>query len=257
MRKITLNGQEYSPKEPTLHHYVQYIKIVSEKNKKVIGHTTSGEEITEDIEDTEEFLYQKRLKIIDLIYDIPLDLEEYPDLVYYLTDWHIFEIDKKLDYIQYKQKYYMKNLYDMEFKQYIVMEEFMSKDLLLAFTHSLDYGQYNEYWTEYDELHSFISDLPYEEYGNMFNEWLNQMTVLHNTYPYIFNGVSDGKITNVSKHCQLFGWQEVLRSLAESQVFGTYTQTKSSKCLEVLEYLNVKASRDEAEYQDMKPSLNQ
>lgn len=82
------------------------------------------------------------------------------------------------------------------------------------------------------------------------NELINSVKTMHSfIYP---SEAGKQNETHLSKHAAAFGWQEVLRGLAEKRVFGDYMQLKQTPMLQVLEYLNCSVSLDKAKFKDMK-----
>jgi hypothetical protein len=96
------------------------------------------------------------------------------------------------------------------------------------------------------------NELPARETLPVFMRLNSKIAELKALHGFIYPDSANEGNSFVDNHAAIFGWQEVLRGLAEKRVFGNYLELKQTPALQVLEYLNCSISLNKAQQQDIK-----
>lgn len=113
---------------------------------------------------------------------------------------------------------------------------------------------------------SLVSELPAKDNIKLVQYINNELNALRGSFKFIYEGLdapqSEPIGINMRKHFERFAFKDTFISLVSAtntpfnSVKGTYYGVKEALAIDVLDYLNVKKSKDNAEYSDYKLKSN-
>lgn len=160
--------------------------------------------------------------------------------------------------VDVKCKYDEPNYGEWNFERWILTEQTLTKGKEIN-------GEHKEgiYWIlplvyESDEsledrYNYFLRELPLKESIVLYRRHIRNIEEIKKMHPFIYKSGGGSSGPNITKHFQVFGWLETLRSMViNGQPFGNYIETKKAPLFEVLEFLNVNSSYVASENADIK-----
>lgn len=215
--------------------------------------------------ESEEFKDKRLKKILTSYCNIP---EEYYDRFLGLSE-EIIELMPDLDSYDKKEKesfkmmgseYFVQDLRHISFQQWADVESYTDIDKLAPIAILImEKGKAYDYFN--NDIHAKIKALyrlkAHDSMGTIVNMF-SMIRKLRDSYYFVYNadyGQSSGYTTKAMQdHYKHFKWQDVVVTVAESGVFngplGSLHATRNANVLEVLNYLNIKRSREAAESRD-------
>lgn len=265
METIKIDGVEYSIKNTiddiNVREWFEITKIYSEKYMVDKGELGDGSRLTEEAEPTPEFLLNKRINVFKLISDIPHEylIEEVIDQLEPLVEgYYDLKAHKVVTYD--KSRFTIRPLSKWTFQQFCDYESF--DESIHAFLHSIiptsDVNKKYDRYTYYYQENSGVLNLPAKIFIPLYMYLLDEVKKFKGYFKYLFEldlpGYPSGK--NMREHYKRFKWEDTIATLAETPVFnspkGTLHGVRTARAAEVLEYLNLKRSKNSAEYVDSK-----
>jgi len=276
MKTIKIAGKEYkiidSEGEITLAQYSQLRMILTrkEKVKKYIEAGKVGERVGHKIEveleydeQTEDFKANKNREVVALLSNIPTDLlENYPQIADILIEkldfGKILKKDKKVhkELIYGTDRFLFKPINKAEFQRWSDVSRYIKQfgvwtTILIYFDRfNKKRSKYNRFFPNFDMKSRLIGSLLYKEWGATVDYILNEINNIKDSFYYVYK-CSDWGDTPSKERAELsevFGWETSIANLAESGVFGTLNDVRSSNTLEVLEYINLQTAKSRTEW---------
>lgn len=275
MITVTIEDKDYQVCQTlddiSLITWSRLMSILYRREYIIDGETISGEQIKRVIprgQESDKFMWEMERDICVLLSGIPQELfDDYEDLLGYIYPL-IGDITTneqlEIELITYKGvDYTVDVLPNISFGQWADLEDYAKMEPIYVLAglmrkNGLPYNKYQPDWAEKIEI---VSNLPAREYAPVINGIQNTMDWIRSCYKYVYgeseeSDPSDYKTPNIQEHSERFGWQEVIASLAEKNVFndpkGTLYGVRNADTLDVLEYLNVLRSKQQAEHKDFK-----
>lgn len=265
--EIKINGIEYNLWNKfdgmPLGVYCGYLKVMMEREFKEIV-LVSGEKLKEEIpknEESIEFQLLKNRKLIGILSDIPEDLLD--EIHYSLIEYIEIVEPNNLKKTPPKSNYEIKGIESWTFQQFCDFENLVYEDFLNFFA-----LMFNEKKYLYDRMHpdfqkkrQYFANQLASDYMGVLYDYFNDITTIKGMYQFVFGDYGDdgtpaGK--EISEHLKRFKWEDTIVSLANNPapIFnhskGTLYGVRNANCFDVIDYLNVKTSRDIAEKADSK-----
>lgn len=270
MKKLTINGEIYEIPEKLdeINTFTWFKCFELSKERQIKKSSEMGDGTKDyvyfDVEDeSDEFKSNKELKIIETITLIPFQiLDEYAQatsIVKQIMNFDLFEI-KPIKKIEHKNKTWtytkVENWPFIQFADF----EMASKNPLLQLKMVLTTKEEKKYDTYHKNIgtKSFVEDLPCTVGAALLISILNDLKIIRTKYPFIFMPDANDSIVGVhiQKHYDMFQWDDTIFSLADTMAFnspkGTVHGVRYANIHDVLDYLNWKRSKMEAEYKDIK-----
>lgn len=272
MKTITIEDKEYDVittfDDLTFGDWIVLTDIIARREYKDIE-LASGEILKEELErekESDEFKEEKRIDLLHHLSLVPKELlTEYPslpDIIESLISWdNLFDDPTvQLEKISvYGRNYELLRPSQTTFQRWCDAENFRSINTAAFLIPYLDDSTpYNRFYPDFNERLEQLLGWKAEGLVFAFNSIAAEMHEIRDSYKFVYsNEESDSEVgINTQEHFQRFNWEDVTISVAESQVFnspkGTLYAVRNESVLEVLDYLNVKRSRDLATYKDEK-----
>jgi hypothetical protein len=284
IKEIEINEITYQLKtsfdDLTLGEWSQANKILADREKRNEEELHKHlQELNDDVEyseynspdeETDEFRYDKYARMLNVVSGIPIDiLKEYTDIIDTLIDEmediYTDDSEPSTKFNLDDEIWHFPSVNVMTFQQWCDAENMLSINLLNAFCILLlkEGKQYDRFHPDFDIRLELFGNEPAKGYVSSLLNFLNEMSLVRENYKFLYGGESTGSDAdspNQKAHADRFKWEEVIRSLAETQVFnsptGTLNGVRTANTLDVLDYLNVKRSKDIAESKDFKAREN-
>lgn len=275
MKTITIENKQYEVAttldDITLGQYVALSQILARREWKVIGKLALSDEVLKDLvevgKESEEFKLEKVIDMLCTVSDIDKDLfVNYPSLVEIvepLVDWSGIFNDKTpiIQEIEvYEQKFKVIRPSLAEFQRWCDFENFVSDNPLIAFVVYLDNGtQYNRYHPDFDTKMMMFSRMEAKGNAALLDYILDEVHQIRDSYKFVYGTTGDDEDgepagASITEHHNRFKWEDVIVSIAETNMFtsdrGNLYAVRNANTLDVLDYLNIKRSRELAEYKD-------
>lgn len=267
MEIIKIEGTEYSVRndveELSVRDWFTLKEVYSERYYIVNGTLADGTELKEVAEPTEEFLLDKWRKVLRVISDIPdnfLAIDQVVEVIVpFIPD--IFSITKKklvtFDGVRFTIKPFdtwcFQQFCDFDSSLIDPLEAFLT---VVRRVDDLD-RPYDRYGNDREEL-LFLPKAPATVFIPLFLYLIEKYIEFKGYFKYLFEfeGAGESRGPNSKQHSKNFKWEDTIATLAETPVFnspkGTLYAVRTARATEVLEYLNLKQSKDTAEYLDYK-----
>jgi len=275
MENILLNGDEYhictDINDLTLGKYCKLTQILGRREKVVDIETIDGDTLYKTLEpqeETTEFKRQVELDFLTTVTDIPLEFfVDYPELTNEVnqvvgdifTDeeevWTQIDIQGTTYEIPEITQWTFQEWCDMEGAIQMIEENTIL--MLLAMILRPVNSSYDRFHPTYMDKYVYLSSLPAK--GNVVTimQIITDMKPMRDAHPFIYTvSVGEAVSKHMKAHYERMKWEDTIVSLAQINVFnsdeGTLKGVRNANVLDVLQYLNVKKSRDTAEYLDSK-----
>lgn len=255
----------------TLGEWVALMNAVSKREWKEIGKMALSDEILKELVDvdkeTEEFKTQKIVDCLYILSNIPVELfTTFPSLtdeLAQLVDWKdlMNDTSKPANELEAYEVMFKKiNIGDCTFQQWCDFENFIGENMLIAFVVFLSNGKpYNRFHPDFEEKMMMFSRIPARGNAATLQSILDEIYKIRDDYRYVYSTeeVLTGENNyHTEEHHKLFKWEDVIVSIAETPMFtsekGNLWAVRNANVLEVLDYLNIKRSKDLAELKDFK-----
>lgn len=276
MKTIEIDDKEYNIAESiddiSLGQYVEIMTILARREWKEIGKLALSDEILKDIvevgKESDEFKLERHIDLLCVVSDIPKDLyKEFPSLVdeiIQLVDWKSLMNDesKTVDDLEiYEVKYKVVRPSNGTFQQWCDFENFVSDNPLIAFLVYLSDGsEYNRYHPDFETKMIAFSRVEAKGNAAILDSILDEVHKIRDEYKFVYGDADDDDNdgepigANIEQHYNRFKWEDVIVNIAETNMFtsnkGNLYAVRNANTLDVLDYLNIKRSRDRAEYKD-------
>lgn len=275
MEQVIIEDVQYNVctdlRDISLIKWSRLINILNRREYIIDGETINGEEVKREIQrgnESDAFMWEQERDICVLLSDIPQELlDEYPELLQYIIP--LFGLittneQVEIDEMTINGVYYaVDQIPDITFGQWADIEDYakMEPIYVLAGLMRRDGKVYNRWQPDWTEKIAVVENLNAAEYAPVINWIQNNMNWVRSSFPFVYGTeedyeMSDYKSPNMDDHCQKFGWQHTINTLAETPVFnsdkGTLYGVRNADMLSVLEYLNILRSKQQAEHKDFK-----
>lgn len=275
MKTIEIDDKEYevltSIEDITLGQYVALMRILARREWKELGKMALSDEIAKEIVEIGKESYEFKLeKVIDSLCILSnIDKELYVsfpslvDVVEPMIEWNgIFKDDSKVvDNVElYEVKYRVVRPSEAEFQRWCDFENFVGDNPLIAFVVYLDSGKpYNRYHPDFEQKMMVFDRVEAKGNAAILDSILDEVYKIRDDYKFIYGSSDDDEDgepagRNIMEHHNRFKWEDVIVSVAETNMFtsdrGNLWAVRNAHTLDVLDYLNIKRSRENAEYKD-------
>lgn len=294
MKNILIEGKEYYVKTAFSDLLAkEYFKLNNVLNKAVKEEYTEEEKHLLNTLSTEASrratieatIYTNEQKMIDVIRcvsNVPKKLlKGYPELLEIITKIIVENIstlmaveEKEREYyVIGKKRYYPSlSIHQWSFQEWCDIDgltQGVHKMTKLGFVYNeigilvgclrLKNKPYDRFMSDFNMLYSELSKMPAVEVVGTLQRLLSNMQEVKDTFDFVY-GQFDGEPAKaaMAEHMSRVKWEDTIALLAETPVFngprGTLEAIRTENALVVLDYLNTKRSRENAEYQDYKRS---
>jgi hypothetical protein len=237
MTKIDIDDKPYNVAttldDLSLGQWCELMKVVTRREWKEIGKMATSDEIMKEIvevgKESEEFKDQKVIDILCILSDIPAELfTEFPslvDVVSELVQWSdLMKDDSKVsdDVEIYDVKYKRVKLSEATFQQWCDFENFVSETLIIAFVVFLSDGtSYNRFHPDFDTKMMMFGRCDARGNVALLNAILDEVYKARDEYKYVYSSDEESEPAGryISEHCRLFNWEDVIVSIAETNMF--------------------------------------
>lgn len=274
MKTIEIDDKQYevatSLDDISLGQYVQLSLILARREWKVIGKMALSDEILKDIveigKESDEFKLEKVVDLLCVMSNIDkqlyLDFPSLVDIVEPLIDWNgLFNDNSNVseEVEIYEEKYRVIKPSEAEFQRWCDFENFVSDNPLIAFVVYLDSGKpYNRYHPDFEQKMLAFSRVDAKGNAAILDSILDEVHKIRDEYKFVYGAADDEEGepagANITEHHNRFKWEDVIVSVAETNMFtsskGNLWAVRNANTLDVLDYLNIKRSRENAEYKD-------
>lgn len=204
------------------------------------------------------------------------DLKEYPEVLDDLGALMVsnlddliganLEVEPRQYYLVGGKRYYFQ--YDVEgweFKRWGDAEHALSRQqelssiAFLSVVSAKANQPYSFRQPDFYQKINALSKLPTSSLVATANKLLTKMQEIRDTFPFIYGDLGGPKAGPVmQEHLKAYQWDDIIVQLSETPVFngpnGTLAAIRGANAIEVLEYLNIKYSRENAERKDYEAS---
>jgi hypothetical protein len=222
-------------------------------NGKILKRELKWEEANED---------ERVNKISELcaaLSDIPKDyFAEFDDLRNLVGSWIDLDISK-IEPNPKLGKYLVRDFDYWTFGQFADFMDNNRKDPCNGFIVALSQGnkKYDPFQPDYKEK-SLLFDQPAIQALPSYLYLQSNLRAYYEFFPFLFKLEAKGEKASayMQKHYELFGWQDTVITLAETNAFsspkGTMHGVKTARAYDVLSYLDIKRSKENALYLEQK-----
>ena len=274
MKTIEIDDVKYDVRttldDITLGDYVALMQILARREWKEIGKMALSDEILKELveidKESDEFKLNKVIDLLCVLVDIDRDLfVSFPslvDIVELLVDWNgVFKDSSKVEteIELYEEKYRLVRPSEAEFQRWCDFENFVTDDPLIAFVVYLDTDKaYNRYHPDFDTKMTVFSRVEARGNAAILDFILDEVHNIRDEYKFVYGAGDDDDGepagVNITEHHNRFKWEDVIVSVAETNMFtsskGNLWAVRNANTLDVLDYLNIKRSKESAEYKD-------
>lgn len=272
MKTITIEDKEYDVltqfDDLTLEDWINLTEIAHRREWKEMGKMATSDEILKELvpigEETEEFKEDKRIDLVAYVSGVKKELliefPSLPDIIESIVSWSsIFDDPEpyKDKIVVYGEEYEVIRPSEDKFQRWCDFENLANINLATGLLVYLSNGKrYNRFHPDFDIKMQALLRSPARGLVSILNSLREEAGQIRDNYKFVYSqeelGVQTGRHTQ--EHYERFNWEDVIVSIAESPVFnsrrGTIYAVRNENVLEVLDYLNIKRSRDIAEYKD-------
>jgi len=276
MEVVKIDGTEYEVAttlgDLRLADWLALREIIGRREQKNITINKNDEPQYIDVPIEEESTEFKQTKIFDLVsYLSGIDrwyFEEYEDLfgiVSDLIDWENLFVDDStattLTLLGEEVSFLKPS--ECEFQRWADYEGLSEIHKLFPLLIYRDRKPYNRFHPDYKQELQVLERMPAKGALAILESINKEGAEIRDRYFFVYqsSGINAKHSLNIEEHSKRFKWEDVIFSIAETNLFngatGTLNAVRNANTLEVLEYLNLKRSRDTAEYKDYQASQKQ
>jgi len=254
----------------TLGEWVALNNIIARREWKEIGKMAMSDEIMKELipvdRESEAFKQEKYLDLLVALTGIEkrvfINFPSLEDEIAPHINWsNLFKDDSKVpkEVEIYEEKLTVLDPSTCEFQRWCDFENFVGDNMLIAFIVYLGSGKpYNRFHPDFETKMLMYSRVPAKGNVAIIQSIMERVHKIRDDYKFIYDpedvgGSEAGRA--MKEHSQRFKWEDVIVSIAETPMFtsdkGNLWAVRNANTLEVLDYLNLRRSKDTAEYKDM------
>lgn len=274
MIKINIGGETYTLKNKledlTLREMCSYMnacKMFEKREIKMADGSVEYETVKAD-DWSYDFTLDRNAAILSAISDIP---REYLDVIGYELlqrleissgEFDEFDAENEMTLSINGATFVCPVITEWTFQQWCDFENMFNDDYMMFFGIC-----FTRRGKSYDRLHQelatkteLLGSLPASKAIGALYAFVDIVHIIRSNYQFVYSSQTVGEPAgkNVSLHCERFKWEDTIINLANNAapVFnhpnGTLYGVRNARAIDVLDYLNIKRSRDDAEYLDWK-----